>query len=309
MGQEEEQYKEILESLYDGVYFVDLDRRINYWNKGAQRISEYSSEKVVGHFSQDNILRHVTEDGIQLCTNGCPLLATMRDGNPREAEVFLHHADGHRVPILVRTAPMRNAKGEIFGGVEVFSDNSALLSMRRHMRRLEDTVSLDPVTGIGNRRHMERRLDLALADLQKNAIPFCVLYVDIDHFKNINDSFGHETGDRTLKTVGQTLRDNLRADDTAARWGGDEFIVLLADTDPAGMQATANKLRSLVQHSGFEKDGATISVTVSIGGTSARPDDAPETILDRADQRMYASKTAGRNRVTTEPIETSTPAK
>jgi diguanylate cyclase (GGDEF)-like protein/PAS domain S-box-containing protein len=303
----EKQYKDILESLYDGVYFVDRERQINYWNKGAERISGYPSVKVVGHFCQDNLLRHVTESGKSLCLDGCPLLATMQDGKPREAELYLHHADGHRVPVLVHTAPMRDEKGDIIGGVEVFSDNSALLSIRQRMRRLEDTISLDPVTGIGNRRHMERRLSLAFIDYQKNRIPFCVLYVDIDNFKNTNDRYGHEMGDNMLKIVGLTLRDNLRSDDTAARWGGDEFVVLLAGTPPAGMGVTAEKLRLLIEQSSYEKDGGTTKVTVSIGGTSVRREDTPDIILDRADKFMYRSKIAGRNRITLDPEDTDGP--
>ena len=303
MVEDEKQYKEILESLYDGVYFVDLERRVNYWNKGAERISGYTAKEVVGRFCQDNILKHVSEAGIPLCTQGCPLLATMQDGNPREAELFLHHADGRRVPVMVHTAPMRDSQGQIVGGVEVFSDNSALLSMRRHVRRLEDTVSLDSVTGIGNRHHMELRLNLALSDLQRRATPFCVLYVDIDHFKSINDTYGHETGDETLKVIGQTLRENLRLDDAAARWGGDEFVILLADSHPAGMHMTAEKLRLLVEQRGYQKDGVTVRLTVSMGGTAARPDDTLEALLHRADKNMYRSKLAGRNRITLEQTE------
>jgi diguanylate cyclase (GGDEF)-like protein/PAS domain S-box-containing protein len=304
MANENEQYKEILESLYDGVYFVDLDRRINYWNKGAERISGHPVAHILGRFCQDNILNHVTESGIPLCTQGCPLLATMQDGNPREVEIYLHHADGRRLPVLIHTTAMRDEKGEIVGGVEVFSDNSALLSMRRRMRRLEDTISLDPLTGIGNRRYMERRLKLALADFESSSMPFCVLYLDIDFFKNVNDTHGHEAGDGVLRAVARTLRENLRNDDAAARWGGDEFVVLLADTRPSGMAITAEKLRKAVEACDLTRDDGGIRVTASIGGTAVRADDTPESVLDRADRHRYRSKAAGRNRVAVDQVET-----
>jgi PAS domain S-box-containing protein len=100
-------YKDVIDNLYDGVYFVDRERVITFWNKGAERISGYSSQQVIGHSCRDNLLNHVTAHGVQLCQGQCPLAACMEDGRPREADVFLHHADGQRIPILVRAAPMR----------------------------------------------------------------------------------------------------------------------------------------------------------------------------------------------------------
>ncbi len=104
MSDDADLYREILDNLYDGVYFVDRERVVNYWNKGAERISGYSAEAMIGHSCSDHLLNHVDADGVSLCQDRCPLAACMSDGLPREAEVFLHHADGHRVPVLVRGA-------------------------------------------------------------------------------------------------------------------------------------------------------------------------------------------------------------
>ena len=104
-------YKDIVDNLYDGVYFVDRDRVITYWNKGAERITGYSAKETLGRACRDNLLNHVTANGIELCKSNCPLAAVMQDGNPREAEVYLHHKDGHRVPIIVRATAMRDAEG------------------------------------------------------------------------------------------------------------------------------------------------------------------------------------------------------
>ena len=108
-------YKDLIDNLYDGVYFVDRDRRITYWNKGAERITGFNAERMLGHFCHDNLLNHVTENGVQLCFNGCPLHATMADGRSRQAEIYLHHSDGQRIPVLVRTVPIRDENGEITG--------------------------------------------------------------------------------------------------------------------------------------------------------------------------------------------------
>ncbi len=301
MNENDDRFKNILDNLSDGVYFVDRDRRIIYWNKGAERISGYTAEQVQGHFCQDNLLNHVTENGKPLCLDGCPLHATMQDETPRQAEIFLHHASGHRVPIIVRTSPMRDENGEIIGAVETFSDNSKLMDIRHEVRRLQDAALRDPLTGIWNRRYLNRRLEIALWSFQQQRIPFGIFFIDIDGFKAINDTHGHKTGDQVLVMVAETLQQNLRAEDILARWGGEEFIAILAGLDEAGMTAVANKLAALVKHSTLRNDAENVSVTVSIGTTLARKDDTVKTLVDRADRNMYTSKKIGRNHVTGDP--------
>ena len=291
-------YKEILDNLDEGVYFVDRERRITYWNKGAEQITGFKAEQVQGHFCHDNILNHVSENGALLCLDGCPLHATLVDGIPRQAEVYLHHAAGHRVPILVRTAPVRDEQGEITGAVETFSDNSKLISIRHQMRRLEDAALRDHLTGIGNRRFMERRLQTAVLEFQQQITPFGVLFMDIDNFKLINDTYGHKTGDQVLTMVANTLHNNLRSEDAVARWGGEEFVALLGGVDEISLTVTAEKLRTLVAHSSLRVEDNKLGVTISIGMTLVRAEDTAKSIIDRADRNMYKSKRAGQNCVT-----------
>jgi diguanylate cyclase (GGDEF)-like protein/PAS domain S-box-containing protein len=298
MSQDESQYKLILDNLYDGVYFVDRERRITYWNKGAERISGFKDSQIVGKRCMDNLLNHVSEHGIQLCLHGCPLHATMDDGKQREAEVYLHHADGHRIPVLVRTSPIRDANGEVIGAVETFSDNSSLLSTRRRVNRLEQAVLLDPLTGIGNRRFIDIRIQSAFFEFQQHRIPSGILFIDIDDFKSVNDRFGHDIGDRALHLVAATLKHNLRGDDAVARWGGEEFIALLASVDEEGLVNAAEKLRALIENSPILVDDHPIRLTVSVGATMLRYEDDPASLLRRADRNMYKSKNSGRNQVT-----------
>jgi diguanylate cyclase (GGDEF)-like protein/PAS domain S-box-containing protein len=290
-------YKRILDNLADGVYFVDRDRKILYWNKGAERITGFSAEQVQGHYCQDNILNHITESGKRLCLDGCPLHATIADGNPRQAEIYLHHSDGHRVPIVVRTQVMRDENGQIIGAVETFSDNSRLLNIRHEVRRLQDAALRDPLTGIWNRRYMTRRLEIAMWVLKQQDIPFGVFFIDIDHFKSVNDRYGHKTGDMVLIMVANTLHENLRAEDAVARWGGEEFVALLPGLDEAGMAAVVKKLHTLIRHSSLRLDEQEISVTVSMGLTMARKEDTVKSLVDRADRNMYKSKQGGHDKV------------
>ena len=104
MTPSEDLYRTIVENMHDGLYFVDRERRITYWNRGAERITGYSAAEVVGTSCADNILVHVDALGRQLCQGSCPLIAAMADGAAHEAEVFLHHKQGHRLPVWVRTS-------------------------------------------------------------------------------------------------------------------------------------------------------------------------------------------------------------
>jgi len=134
-------YKRLLDSLYDGVYFVDRERRITYWNRAAERLTGYAAEEVVGRSCSDNLLVHVDDAGRQLCLCGCPLWATMADHVPREADVHLRHKRGHRVPVSVRAMPITGDDGEVLGAVEVFHDNSAKREAQRRTEQLQQLMN------------------------------------------------------------------------------------------------------------------------------------------------------------------------
>jgi diguanylate cyclase (GGDEF)-like protein/PAS domain S-box-containing protein len=299
MTEDKDFYKDIIDNLYDGVYFVDPDRVITYWNKGAERITGYTSEQVVGRRCSDNVLNHVTAAGVQLCGEGCPLAACMLDGEGREADVFLHHADGHRVPVLVRASPLRDAEGNVLGAVETFSGDMGIMTVRNELHELRHSVHTDIVTGIGNRRQFEGRLRGVLAELaHETETTAGLLYIDIDSFKKFNDAYGHEVGDKALRMVAATLRHNLRDGDVIGRWGGDEFLAILYDAAPEeGLRSITEKLRMLVEFCRLDLEGASLTITISIGATQFLPTDTPETVVSRADALMYRSKQAGGNRV------------
>lgn len=301
--EDSEFYRQILDDLYDGVYFVDRERRITYWNNGAERISGYTRQQVMGRRCADSLLMHVDDDGVLLCKHGCPVAATIADGELREAQVYLHHANGHRVPVRVRVAPIYDAEGRITGAVETFSDNSRLVDALREARSLATTILQDPLTGCGNRRFIEMQLQTALDNASLYHIPCGVIFLDVDHFKDINDGLGHAAGDRALCMLADTLAANLRASDLIGRWGGDEFVVILPGTSMETLVGVAHKLRSLVERSQFTwqsagEDACQVQITISLGATLAAYDDTIESLMWRADNLMYQSKSQGRNQVT-----------
>ena len=296
---EERVYQDILDQMVEGVYFVDRSRRITYWNHGAQSITGYAADEVLGHSCAEGILRHVDEAGAQLCAHGCPLRAVMIDGRSRGADVYLHHRDGHRVPVTVRGQAIRDGEGAVVGSVELFHTRPATRFAAHERDDVVDDPYTDPLTGIGTRRLADQTLEPVLAAVAGGETSLGVMFLDVDHFKQVNDALGHLTGDRVLRMVGQTLANGLRSTDIPVRWGGEEFVALLPGADQRVLEATAERVRMLVENSWIQKGDLQVRVTVSVGATMAVPGEGAEAVLERADRFMYASKATGRNRVTT----------
>lgn len=292
-------YRDIVENLYDCVYFVDRDRRITFWNKAAEQLTGYGRDEVIGKKCFDNILRHTDEQGNFLCEEGCPLAGTIADGRIREKEIYLHHKEGHRVPVAVRVNPVHTEAGEILGAVELFSDRSPNLAIKEKMKELENLCLMDCLTSLANRRYIEISIVEKLNEIRRYNWPSGILFMDIDHFKDVNDRYGHDVGDEILKTVAKTFVSNSRPFDVFGRWGGEEFVGIIRNITERNLYAIADKFRLLVRNSDVKTDeGDTVSVTISIGATMLNRDDTLDSVIKRADQLMYASKSAGRNKTT-----------
>ena len=297
MPDQDDFYRKLLNNLGEGVYFADRERRITFWNKAAERITGFREGEVVGRYCRDNILSHVDGDGRCLCVDACPLAETIADGKTRESEIYLHHKEGHRVPVLIRSTPITNDAGEIVGAVEVFSDNSAKRLLDERLNELQALALLDPLTRLPNRRFLETHLQARLEELRRNQWPFGVMFIDVDHFKSVNDRYGHEAGDETLKMVARTLAGHARSFDVIGRWGGEEFLAVIANSpDNRRLVEIGNRLRVLVERSGM-RQYPDLHVTLSIGASLARAEDSVETLLRRSDDLLYQAKAAGRNRV------------
>jgi len=220
------------------------------------------------------------------------------DGKSREAEVFLHHKEGHRVPIAVRVTPIMDTEGKIIGASELFSDISSAKSIETRIKELEEMALLDNLTKIANRNYIEKDIATRFEERKRFGVPFGILFMDIDHFKRFNDTFGHEVGDRVLKYVAQTLSKNLRPFDVVGRWGGEEFIGIIRNMTRQQLEDLGNRLRILVESSYIPSGNERRHVSISIGATLVRDDDDRNSLLKRADTLLYESKKAGRNRLT-----------
>ena len=296
-------YEGLLDSLHDGVYFVDLKRRITFWNKAAERISGYSKQEMLGRYCYDNILNHVDEQGNHLCLSGCPLQHTMEDSIVRETTVYLHHKQGHRVKINVHASPIM-LEGEVTGCCEVFRE---VYDVKPEMgegdmshasiEALTMMALHDDLTELPNRRYIDSFLDSRFNEFMKLELSFGVIFMDIDNFRDFNNRYGHEMGDRVLKTVANTLRNTVRKSDLIGRWGGEEFIAILTAVNEADLQMVAEKIRILVEQSVMNTEVGSLHVTISVGATLIRAGDSIVGLMSRADELMYCSKRNGKNRV------------
>jgi diguanylate cyclase (GGDEF)-like protein/PAS domain S-box-containing protein len=292
-------YKTLLDNLYDGVYFVDCDRKITYWNKGAERLTGYTAAEAIGRHCFDNFLVHVNEEGCTLCLGKCPLASTIADGESREAEVYFRHKQGHRVPVSVRVTPIVDSAGGTLGAVEVFSDVTEKKHFERRAGEMESLAFRDALTGVPNRRYVGLKVKQALQEVEQFGRSFGVLMIDVDHFKQVNDTYGHDIGDSALRAVCATITHTLRQPgDIVGRWGGEEFLAVVVEADPTALMAVAERCRRLVAESAVPVGEKHLRVTVSLGATIMKQGDSDQSVIKRADELMYKSKTSGRNRTT-----------
>jgi diguanylate cyclase (GGDEF)-like protein/PAS domain S-box-containing protein len=297
MNLDKDSYARIIDSLHDGLYFVDTNRIITYWNKAAERITGFTAAEVVGKSCANKILTHVDGAGTCLCTGLCPLAATIADGMDREAQVFLHHKGGHRVPVLVRVGLLKDPDGKVIGGIELFTDISNIQANTLRLQELEKLALLDNLTQLANRNYIERELRGRFEEHRRLKLPFGILFIDIDHFKRVNDTYGHDVGDEVLRFVARTFSANSRPFDLYGRWGGEEFLGIIRNINADDLAQLGNRLRVLIEHAYILHEGEKLQITVSIGATSVTDDDGTESLIKRADGLLYESKRLGRNRL------------
>jgi diguanylate cyclase (GGDEF)-like protein/PAS domain S-box-containing protein len=290
-------FKSLADNLNDGVYLVNKSRNIIFWNKSAERITGFTNSDIIGKRCCDNILIHIDEHGNRQCNGVCPLMETINTGKPfRTEQLFVHHKNGHRVPVSVTVIPIKNAGGEIIGAAEIFNDLSPKISTLQKIEELKKLILFDVLTHIGNRRYIEMNLHTRFAEFKRYKMPFGVLFIDIDGFKKVNDKHGHDTGDKVLKMVANTLQSNIRPFDIIGRWGGEEFIGIFVNTSSEQLASIGEKLRTLIEGSILFIASEIIKVTVSIGATIAKEEDDTDSIIKRSDELMYRSKALGKNK-------------
>ena len=181
-------------------------------------------------------------------------------------------------------------------GVSVLSCLSAKNLVR--LATLEKDVVLDPLTGLYNRRYLDARLSEEIRRAERYDVQFSILLLDIDHFKKVNDTFGHIVGDDVIRRVADIVSEVTRPSDTVSRFGGEELLVIAFEIDPTSSWYLAERIRTAIADDLIKSSsGTTVRVTASIGISSFIAGDSAKTVIERADQALYEAKNNGRNRV------------
>mgnify|MGYP004641241493 FL=1 len=297
---QEELYLSILNHIQDGVYYVDMDRKIQFWNQAAEQITGYRADEMIGLDCPSSKLKHIDEFGNHLCSAGCPLFATNIDGIVRTEKVFVRHKDGYRIPLVTTVYPIKE-NGVIIGSVEVFTRNSPKAYEDALIENLAEKAMHDSLTHLPNRSYLENFLNYKWSEYQRFGKKFALLFADIDHFRVFNNTYGHDIGDLVLTDIAKSISHTIKKDDMFGRWGGEEFVGIFAINRNYEASIIAERIRHLVENTVITNtDGQELQVTISAGITTSGPQDTPEHMLKRADDLMYQSKHNGRNRVTTD---------
>ena len=174
------------------------------------------------------------------------------------------------------------------------------LTLNRYQRRLEHMATTDNLTGLANRHALELLLEQASREALRRRSPLSAILLDIDRFKDLNDSRGHLAGDKVLQGLAATLKASLRGSDIACRWGGEEFLVILKDTDLAAAAKVAETLRVRVEQQQHELPGSSTAITISAGVVAFHPEETQESLIARVDRLLFKAKEEGRNRICSE---------
>jgi diguanylate cyclase (GGDEF)-like protein/PAS domain S-box-containing protein len=293
--QTERLLSQIVMSTTEAIYTVDLDMRVLSWNPGAERLYGYSAEEMIGQPLGTLYPEHRDSRAWQ---ESVERRARLIEGKIdfEEYESVRRRKDGSLVQVAATTTTLRDHAGKVIGLVGSLRD---ITERRRVEAQLAYLSNHDPLTGLFNRTRFEEELGgIAVRAAQRN-VEAALLMLDLDNFKYVNETYGHKSGDELVSSIAATLRNELGPVDVLARFGGDEFGVLIIDTDTERASELGERLLGAVRDHEMTINGIEIRVTASIGvvvfdGIHASTED----VLADVDRAMYQSKEKGRNRVT-----------
>ena len=294
--EEKERAEVTLQSIGDAVISTDAAGRIDYMNPVAENLTGWNADEARGR-AIGEVLNLVSEQKHEPLEN--PLLRALGRGEGRPESVgdtsVLVTRSGQEIAIQESAAPICDRQGRMIGAVIVFHD---VTKERRLKRALAYQASHDALTGLINRREFDNRLQAAVHRAQKGEDQHALLYIDLDQFKVVNDTCGHQAGDRLLRDVTGLLQTRIRASDTIARLGGDEFGVLLEGCTLDQATRIAEGARQAIRDYRFVWGATTLSVGASVGVVEIKRDtENVAAVMSAADIACYAAKDGGRNRV------------
>jgi diguanylate cyclase (GGDEF)-like protein/PAS domain S-box-containing protein len=279
-------YRAVLESLPTGVYLVDPDCRVLLWSAGAADLTGYLSQEVIGRPCRQDLLIPCTGDSQSACSPESLVHQTMRDGQPRTADLFLLHKDGSRLPVSFRTVPLRDGHGSISGAVVCFDQRVVLPIADPVARRLSLVTAIDPVSGLPDQHATAVRLKAYLGAFEASPVPFGVLCIAVDEMEHLCELHGRKAVEAVLHATGQTLSASVSPNDLVGRWTGDRFLAVITGCTESTLDDVANRLKRVVQLESVPWWGDRLCITLSMGAAIVRPGDTAESLLGRAETAL-----------------------
>ncbi len=287
-----EQFQSMIERTSDGV-LITQDGIVKYSNARMLGIVGYGPEELRGRAFAD--LLHPKDRGevFEACTR-----KTIEIGEPPVHESVMMHRDGTLVDVELCVGGMiyREAPAEFVFIRNITERKRYEAELRDLNRRLEAAARADWLTGCANRRGMIERIECEINRARRSGNPFSLVMFDIDLFKRVNDTWGHEAGDRVLVRIVEAVLERVRGQDVLARWGGEEFLVMLPETNSKGAMIVAEDIRRVVESLRTEVGSGCVSVTISLGVVEYSLGTSIDDAIRQADQCLYEAKRQGRNR-------------
>ena len=276
------------------AYLQQLNERLEAFQSNLQAASEGHADNSSAARAMDTQIREQV-DGLQNSVQEAADLDDLKQVLENHLEGLLGTMDQHQKQ---RDAREQEVAGRLKSLAErVAHMEQEALGYREHLEEQRQKALIDPLTGLPNRAAWTERLEHEIAQWQQHGNTLSLAMLDLDHFKRINDNYGHLAGDKVLKIIATVLRKRLRGSDFIARFGGEEFVLLLPATPPAVGAKLLETLRASIEACPFHFKGERVTITVSMGLAAFRPGEHSDLVLKRADQALYRAKHAGRNRV------------
>ena len=276
------------------AYLQQLNERLEAFQSNLQAASEGHADNSSAARAMDTQIREQV-DGLQNSVQEAADLDDLKQVLENHLEGLLGTMDQHQKQ---RDAREQEVAGRLKSLAErVAHMEQEALGYREHLEEQRQKALIDPLTGLPNRAAWTERLEHEIAQWQQHGNTLSLAMLDLDHFKRINDNYGHLAGDKVLKIIATVLRKRLRGSDFIARFGGEEFVLLLPATPPAVGAKLLETLRASIEACPFHFKGERVTITVSMGLAAFRPGEHSDLVLKRADQALYRAKNAGRNRV------------
>ncbi len=279
-----------IDNAAESMMVTDSKGRIEYVNSAFTELTGYEPEEVLGQTPQMLKSRDTPSE------THAALWQAITSGRVWRGELTNRRKDGTNLANALTVSPVFDEQRQIEGFIAIHRDISADKDLAARMARLANT---DGLTGLYNRRHLMERMEQELARARRYSRPLCLMLVDLDHFKRVNDRFGHLVGDEVLAGSAQVIREVSRASDLVGRYGGEEFVVVLPETAVEKAEPVAERLCRRLAGKRFNAraDEVELAVTCSIGLAEFSAEGDTDSLIGAADAALYAAKAAGRDRV------------